>query len=130
MPDRSDHDPAVDSSPDVAPDGSLVDHDEPTREDNRPPWSTRVRRRLRSTALVAGIRTRGWLRNGIRLLALVTVVVAAYNAVFAPIATLPVVAPYLSLTSQLISGYGLGIGQAFLSHVFVFVVAAIVVWKV
>ncbi|MFW6039662.1 MAG: hypothetical protein ACOC9N_01130, partial [Gemmatimonadota bacterium] len=60
----------------------------------------------------------------------VLVCVAAYNAVFAPVGTLPVWAPYRPLTELVVGGYAAGAGEAFFSHVLAFVAAAIVVWKV
>lgn len=117
-----------DSSPDVAPDGSLIDADRDTREDNRPPWPTRLRRRLAATRVVVWVRTRGLVRSVVRIAALVLVVLAAHNMLTAPITTLPVVAPYLDLTTTVITGR-FGTGAAFLSHVAVFVGAGIVAWK-
>lgn len=117
-----------DSSPDVAPDGSLIEAERTPPEDNRPPWPTRLRRRLAATQVAVWVRARGVVRSAVRLAALAVVVLAAHNMLTAPITTLPVIAPYLDVTTAVITGR-FGTGSAFLSHVAVFVAAGIVAWQ-
>lgn len=117
-----------DSSPDVAPDGTLLDPDRDAPGDERPPWPTRLRRRLAATRTVAWVRARGLVRTLLRAAALVVVIVAAHNMLTAPVTTLPTVAPYLEITTAVITGR-FGAGGAFLSHVAVFVTAGIVAWR-